>query len=392
MKKLITIILAVISMNLTAQINRSSDKATLDTLVASKIRATTEISAPIFKMGVDTPATKAELRNNQVLVSGPTFKAVGNTPVPYANKGETPGNEAFYYDGQGIRLDTGLFISNNGEETSAAITGMSTNNIGLCGLSTNLYGGYLWSINGIGAYIVSNYGKTALHVYGGQRYNAIFTDAYRDSILFYSGAKIQIKTKLGVKFEVDTLGKISQKSGSDSIISSPTNGIIYSKGGASVFSVNSQGIIKSKVIHLVASKDSIVGYTFGGTANVYYKINPGALNVKPDSTGISIAGDSIRPRYSGDYMLTISHAISSGTASDQIRTRVKKNNAWFSPTLSRWTTVSNASTTVIPNTEHTWYLYGITAGDWISFWSTNTTGSRIMHLTDFSIIITRVPE
>lgn len=143
--------------------------------------------------------------------------------------------------------------------------------------------------------------------------------------------------------------------------------------------------------HGVSSADSI-SYSVGGTANTYYKVNTGLLVTK-ETRNLTIAGDSIQtPNAIGDYWIAVSIAASTSNANDQIRIRLKANNAFFSPELERWTVLSNGNATNIATIQHLWYLNTVPANAWLAVYVNNLSGNRAVNITDFGFKIWKAPE
>lgn len=158
---------------------------------------------------------------------------------------------------------------------------------------------------------------------------------------------------------------------------------------ASSIKLNSD--FKYHMSHAAGSANDVSSYSIGGTQNIYYKVDPSGFTWR-EVDYITATGDSITITIPGDYNLFVNLAASTSNASDKLRIKVYKNGAQFSPVLTTWYILSNGSGTVIPTNQHIYYLHGLSAGDKISIRAANLTGSRAISITDFGLIIEKIPE
>lgn len=148
---------------------------------------------------------------------------------------------------------------------------------------------------------------------------------------------------------------------------------------------NFTGYVNSKKVYAVGRADSI-NYTVGGTQNIFYKINTGALTIK-DTSWMFIRGDSIQVKVAGDYEVDVSMAATTSNANDKIRVRLFVSNAVMSPALGRW--MINSPGTGNQQTENCpfWYARALPYGAWLSIRIQNQTGNRAINISDFGFDI-----
>lgn len=231
-------------------------------------------------------------------------------------------------------------------------------------------------------------------IYGNQNTTVANQKLYLNAGYTYLAGSININGGLNISnpdslFKINNAKPTAKAMDTTGIYALATKNMLLAK--ANLTGAAFTGDVTYKYRHAVAHADSIIGYLVGGTQNIYYKVNPSG-NAITDTVGITVAGDSIYIQKSGDYRIVYRISSSTTNANDYIRHRMKKNNTFFSPMLGPFITVSNGSTTTIPTDECTWYLKGLTAGDWLSFYITNATGNRAISITNFYFYIEKLPK
>jgi len=166
---------------------------------------------------------------------------------------------------------------------------------------------------------------------------------------------------------------------------------LYSESTIGQFiKVNDYGAIAYKFAHAVFSADS-VSYTPTITEDVYTKLVPGSTTHESDH--ITAQGDTltIETGFDGDYLVFISVRASGANQNDVWRIKIYKNSAALPSSVGRFT-FRTTSAGFADTRFFFWYLDDLVAGDDISFYITNLTGSRDPTISDFKVYAEQKPE
>ena len=191
----------------------------------------------------------------------------------------------------------------------------------------------------------------------------------------------------GLKFNLnlDTANIINQENAS---IKFWTNNIRRMTIDASG-NVHMTGDLTYLLIHGVASADSMVPvYTPDVTQNIYSKINTTKLSPH-EADGITIAGDSIQVLTAGDYRIDLSVTIA-GSNNNQYRIKLYKNNLPSATSLGRFV-ITTTNNTRYDTFGYFWYVTA-SVNDYYSFRITNLTNSDSPKISDYKVLITKMPE
>ena len=143
-------------------------------------------------------------------------------------------------------------------------------------------------------------------------------------------------------------------------------------------------------IHAVGSADSI-NVTIANVDNVYRGIKGTGITWREED-GITGTADSFKVLTAGDYEVTIYIGLYTSQANDILRLKLYKNNTPSATSIGRFTLrvgATSATTTEIKN--YKWYIT-CAANDRVSFRITNQTGNRNISITDYKLLIKKMPE
>jgi len=149
------------------------------------------------------------------------------------------------------------------------------------------------------------------------------------------------------------------------------------------------GDLTYKYRHAVGSADSIAWAT-GSDQDVFYKINTGSF-VWREADGITGAGDSATILKAGDYSIKIWLGVTTTNANDMLQVKLYVNGVKSTTSLGRFFCASTGAG-VYPTRQYEWYKIGFSVGDKISVRISNTTGARAMTISDFKLLIEKIPE
>ncbi len=142
--------------------------------------------------------------------------------------------------------------------------------------------------------------------------------------------------------------------------------------------------------HAVGSADSIVGYSVGGTKDIYYKLAPTFTTHEADS--VTMAADSAVIITAGDYEIHCWLQVTTAGANDKIRIKLYENGIPSPTTLGRWIINSDGSSTQSETKYFMWYIVGAAVGDKFSIRAANITGNRAVFCTDLKLYVVKMPE
>ena len=204
----------------------------------------------------------------------------------------------------------------------------------------------------------------------------IFQARQQDSIRFQAAS---YSTKMGdlVKhnyINVDYKGRLTQ------VINNVTKTVLSTSGDLTL-----SGDLKYKLRQGISNVNGTT-YIPALTVNVPLKLVPGTTII--DTVGVTIRGDTSKLQLPGDYSVKILADIASVNGNDfNIGCRV--NNILI--TTSSWQATTIGATNFTP-IDYEWYLKGVTANSWISFWITNLTNNDDPTIRRFKIIIEKKSE
>jgi hypothetical protein len=178
---------------------------------------------------------------------------------------------------------------------------------------------------------------------------------------------------IGITYGAIVLGSTGGRSLSlsdDNNVVSIASDSVYIAGDKTVINgdLTVTGQIKYDFIHMVAYLTGAT-YTPNVSTNTPFKLVPGMTVTEND--GLTIAGDSITIITPGDYKLDIVGVSTAESANWKLT--VRKNGTLFTSGHCAWTSTGS---TIYDNFSWFYYFPSLAAGDDISFYITNETGSN----------------
>jgi hypothetical protein len=150
------------------------------------------------------------------------------------------------------------------------------------------------------------------------------------------------------------------------------------------------GDLKYNCPHGIGSADSIIPvYTPTVTQNLYTKINTGVF-VSHEADYITIQGDSFQIITAGDYIAMFVITVA-GANNNQWRIKLYRNNAPSPSSMGRFV-FTTTSATKYETYEYFWYGVSVPANAWFSFRITNLTNNDDPNISDYKVLIYKIPE